>query len=181
MPVMTTINIEKYSLAIRAIHWFCTLAIISLFASGIWMIELDYYSDWYQTAPEAHMLLGFILLGIMCARLLFRAMQPKLPPLPSLKPYEVLSAHAVHIALYLLTFVILISGVLIAFAGDETVNILGLFDLPDVGSFFEQQQDISGLVHEWAAWLVIIVSAVHALAALKHHFIDRDVTLQRML
>ncbi|HCA64051.1 MAG TPA: cytochrome b, partial [Pseudomonas sp.] len=43
------------------------------------------------------------------------------------------------------------------------------------------QADSAGLVHEYAAWALVIFAVVHALAALKHHFIDRDATLMRML
>ena len=174
-------NIQKYSLPMRLIHWLVTVVIVGLFASGIWMVELDYYSDWYQSAPELHMLVGFILLAMMLLRIVWRIRQPKLPPVPELKRYELIAAHVMHILLYLLTFVILFSGILIAIAGDETVSILGLFDLPNIGSFFARQQDVSGEVHFWAAWFVMIFASVHALAALKHHFINKDVTLRRML
>jgi cytochrome b561 len=36
-------------------------------------------------------------------------------------------------------------------------------------------------VHLYLAWTLIVLAALHALAALKHHFIDRDPTLMRML
>ena len=42
------------------------------------------------------------------------------------------------------------------------------------------QEDVAGLVHEYLAWALVIFAGVHALAALKHHFIDRDRTLLRM-
>jgi cytochrome b561 len=38
-----------------------------------------------------------------------------------------------------------------------------------------------GPVHEAAAWGLIIVALLHAAAALKHHFLDRDNVLKRML
>jgi len=44
-----------------------------------------------------------------------------------------------------------------------------------------QQADIAGVIHLWVAWGIVIVSVLHGLAALKHHFIDRDITLTRML
>ena len=43
-----------------------------------------------------------------------------------------------------------------------------------------QQEDIAGLIHEYLAWALVIFAALHALAALKHHFVDRDATLVRM-
>ncbi|RAV23844.1 cytochrome b, partial [Staphylococcus warneri] len=41
--------------------------------------------------------------------------------------------------------------------------------------------DTAGAIHLYLAWAVVVLSVLHGLAALKHHFIDREVTLQRML
>ena len=43
------------------------------------------------------------------------------------------------------------------------------------------QEDLAGEVHFWLGWGVVVFAGLHALAALKHHFIDRDATLSRML
>lgn len=45
---------------------------------------------------------------------------------------------------------------------------------------FENQEDITGVIHEVVAWFLIILALIHALAALKHHFIDKNNTLVRM-
>ena len=42
------------------------------------------------------------------------------------------------------------------------------------------QEDVAGVLHEWLAWGLIILAGLHALAALKHHFIDRDGLMSRM-
>ncbi|MGF1818160.1 cytochrome b/b6 domain-containing protein, partial [Vibrio splendidus] len=36
-------------------------------------------------------------------------------------------------------------------------------------------------VHYYAAWVLIIMASVHALAAIKHHVIDKDDTLRKMI
>ena len=61
------------------------------------------------------------------------------------------------------------------------VSWFGLFDVPALITSIPDQADRAGLVHEYAAWALVIFAVVHALAALKHHFIDRDATLRRML
>ena len=41
-------------------------------------------------------------------------------------------------------------------------------------------EDKGGEVHEILAYCLIALASAHALAALKHHFIDKDSTLKRM-
>ena len=54
--------ILKYSKITRFLHWITAILVIALFVSGWYMVELDYYSNWYQTLPELHILGGVILL-----------------------------------------------------------------------------------------------------------------------
>jgi cytochrome b561 len=75
----------------------------------------------------------------------------------------------------------LISGYLISTAEGQPVSVFGWFEIPALLFGLPQQADIAGIVHLWLAWGVVIISALHALAALKHHFMDRDSTLVRML
>ena len=50
-----------------------------------------------------------------------------------------------------------------------------------MGEWFANQEDIAGEIHEWLAYSLIALVSVHALAALKHHFIDKDSTLIRII
>jgi cytochrome b561 len=49
------------------------------------------------------------------------------------------------------------------------------------GELFTNQEDLAGAVHKYLAYLLMCSVVLHALAALKHHFIDKDNTLTRML
>ena len=77
--------------------------------------------------------------------------------------------------------VLLMTGYLISTADGRGVEVFSLFTVPSMGEFIDNQEDIAGLIHEYVAWSLIIFAALHALAALKHHFINRDRTLTRML
>lgn len=92
-----------------------------------------------------------------------------------------ISAVGAHIALYALLFAILISGYLISTADGKPISVFGLFDVPATLADAGSQADTAGVVHLWLAWSVVILSVLHGLAALKHHFIDKDDTLKRML
>lgn len=76
---------------------------------------------------------------------------------------------------------ILISGYLISTADGKPINVFGLFNVPATLTDAGSQADLAGNVHLWLAWSVVVLSVVHGLAALKHHFIDKDATLKRML
>ena len=75
----------------------------------------------------------------------------------------------------------MISGYLMSTSDNRAIEIFNWFSVPALGELFANQEDISGMIHEYAAYILIAVSAIHALAAMKHHIIDKDETLKRML
>lgn len=176
---MTT-RVEKYNYVTRALHWVAALLISFLFGFGLWMTDLDYYSSWYQTAPQLHVLTGLALVALMAIRVAARFIKAAPAPLSQLSSTEVVLAHVTHLTLYLIILVIMISGYLIVASG-EGMMLFDLFELPQIAPLIDQQEDIAGNIHYWSAWSVIVLTFVHALAALKHHFINSDDTLRRML
>lgn len=86
-----------------------------------------------------------------------------------------------HGFLYLALFAVMIAGYLISTADGVGIPVFGLFEVPALVSGLPDQADTAGVIHLWLAWALVIFSGLHALAALKHHFIDRDATLTRML
>src|SRR5690606_6636088 len=85
-----------------------------------------------------------------------------------------------HGFLYVGLFVLMLSGYLISTADGRPIEVFGLLSVPATLSGLPGQEDIAGLVHEYLAWALVIFAGIHGLAALKHHFIDRDRTLLRM-
>ncbi|TCT19400.1 cytochrome b561-like protein [Thiobaca trueperi] len=73
------------------------------------------------------------------------------------------------------------SGYLISTADGRSLDVFGLFSVPAILTGLPDQADLAGEVHLVLAIALVTLAAVHALAALKHHFIDRDATLLRML
>ena len=80
-----------------------------------------------------------------------------------------------------LGLVVMIAGYLISTADGVGISVLGWFEVPALVSGLPDQADVAGQIHFYLAWALVIFSGLHALAALKHHFIDRDATLKRML
>ena len=169
---------DNYGWTSIALHWLVAVAVFGLFGLGLWMTGLDYYDAWYQRGPALHKSAGVLLFGIMLARLAWRLGNPQ--PRLSGAPWEQHAAHLAHGLLYILLYALMVSGYLISTADGRDIDVFGLFSVPATVSG-KNQEDVAGLVHEILAWGVIGLTAVHAAAALKHHFINHDTTLTRML
>ena len=172
---------ERYGLVSVLLHWLVAIAVFGLFALGWWMMDLDYYSPWRQTAPFIHKSLGIVLFAVMLLRLLWRLLTPAPLPIASHSQTTRRLAHLGHSALYIGLFVLMISGYLISTADGRAIEVFGLFSVPALISGLPNQEDLAGKVHEYLAWALVIFALLHGAAALKHHFIDRDATLVRML
>ena len=165
----------------KIIHWVVALTIFGLFGVGLWMVDLTYYDSWYRTAPHWHKSVGVLLLFVMVGRLLWLAKVGKPKPLVSHATWEVTLARLTHWLIYLLVFTIIASGYLISTADGRGLEVFNWFEIPALGSLIENQEDIAGEVHEYLAFTLIGLAILHALAAVKHHVIDKDQTLRRML
>jgi len=171
----------RYGVISMSLHWLMAIAVYGMFGLGLWMVTLSYYDGWYHQAPELHKSIGFMLMLALVVRLLWRHISPVPPALKSQTRFTRISAAAAHIAPYALLFAILISGYLISTADGKPISVFGLFDVPALLADAGPQADLAGSVHLWLAWGVVILSVLHGLAAMKHHFIDKDATLTRML
>lgn len=172
---------SNYGAVTIVIHWLMALLIIGLFALGLYMTGLDYYHPWYKKGPDLHRSLGVLMLLMLLLRLLWRSLNPIPRPLGRDPAWMHRVAAAVHGALYLLLLAIAVSGYLISTADGRGIPVFDLFILPAMLPPVEQMADRAGLVHQWLAYILMGLVALHALAALKHHFIDHDATLMRML
>jgi len=104
---------------------------------------------------------------------------PRFPS--SMKPWEKFAAYLVHHLLYLVLIIMPVSGLIMSTAEGQPPNFFGLYQIPQ---FIEKNKMIGNFlfnVHNYTAILLITLIVIHILAALKHHFIDRDTVLKRML
>lgn len=171
---------NRFGIMAVALHWFVAITVFSLFGLGLWMTGLDYYDSWYKLAPWWHKSIGVLLFFVVIFRLCWRMFTPPPVALSSHKPWEVRIAHIIHTLLYLILFVIMFSGYLISTADGRSIEVFGWFSVPSSITSIPDQADTAGLVHMVVAYSLIALSLLHAVAALKHHFIDRDNTLKRI-
>jgi cytochrome b561 len=86
-----------------------------------------------------------------------------------------------HAALYALMFLIPISGYLYSSATGVQVVWMGAVPLPNLVPKDKALGDALRIVHLTLNSLLVAVVCVHVAGALRHHFVDRDTVLARML
>ena len=172
-------TIASYGLIARILHWGMALAIIAMFALGLWMRQLDYYSPYYQSAPHIHKSVGIILFVLLLFRLIWRLIDRQ-PSQDGLNPLNKRLSHIVHWLFYPLLLGLMIAGYFISTADGRSISVFGLFDVPAVINK-KGIEATAGLIHYYMAVLIIAFAALHAGAALYHHFITKDGVLTSML
>ena len=121
------------------------------------------------------------MLALAAIRLLWRLghAAPAYPAQMSL--WQQRAASALHVVLYVLMFAIPVSGYLYTLSAGIPVVYLGLFQLPVLIDANPELKPLLKLIHYWLNMGLLACVSVHVLAALKHHFIDRDSVLKRIL
>lgn len=167
-----------YGLATRVVHWLMAVAIIGMYFLGLWMVELDYYSPYYRSAPDLHRSVGMLLLFLLFARLAWRIINTR-PTDDDLSVYERIASKIVHWGFYPLLFALMASGYLMSTADGRPIEVFDWFSVPAL-IHDKGMEKTFGEIHEFLADFTMVVVALHALAALKHHYLDRGRTLVRM-
>lgn len=170
---------SQYGLVAIILHWFSAIMIIGLLILGIYMVELNYYHPLYHKAPDVHRSMGILVAGILLIRFFWRLANPR--PAPYGSSWEKHLGCLAHRLFYVFLFIIIISGYLISTADGKPISVFDWVQIPASITSLEQQEDQAGLVHKIVAYLLILFTLLHTAASLKHHFIDKDPTLLRML
>lgn len=169
---------DGYGAVSRLFHWLMALAIVGMFALGVWMVELDYYSPYYHSAPDIHKSLGILLIVALALRFGWRLASVR-PSDDDLAPWERTAARIVHWGFYPLLLALMVSGYLISTADGRPIEVFGWFSVPSPGEN-KGLEDTAGAVHTVLAYATIALAVVHAAAAFKHHLFDRGRALARM-
>jgi cytochrome b561 len=154
--------------------------VITSFALGLWIEDMGYYNSWYLKGPILHMSLGLLILLLVSIRWLWRFANVQPAMSHSIKPMEKFVAVWVHLLLYVLLVLAPITGFLLTTSDGKSVSFFGWFDIPAV-LVLEDKKDLLGEVHEVLAFSIIALVLLHIAGAVKHHFLDKDDTLMKML
>jgi len=181
MTSLQQLNISnRYTSVAIGLHWLMAVLLMSLFAVGIYMHELP-LSPWKLQIYSWHKWAGVTAFLLVLARLAWRFTH-KPPALPLNMPRSAeLAAHIGHTLLYLLMIAIPLTGWLMSSAKGFQTVYFGILPIPDLLARNRELGNILREVHEILNFILIAIVTGHAGAALKHHFIDKDDVLTRML
>ena len=169
---------QRYDGVAIALHWLTALLIVANLTLGISMVGLPISPrklHWYLW----HKTIGLSVFMLTAARLGWRALHP-LPPAP-MPRWQRRASVVAHASLYALMFAIPISGYLYSSATGVQVVWMGVVPLPSLLPKDKALGDALRIVHVTLNTLLVGVVVVHVAAALRHHFVDRDTVLARML
>jgi cytochrome b561 len=170
-----------YSRVAIGLHWIIALMIFASFGVGLYMTDIPGFTPTKLKLYSWHKWAGVSIFVIAALRVLWRLTHDAPPVTSSTPEWQRKSAHMAHVLLYILIIVIPITGYLLTSAAGIPVVYLGLWQLPSLLGENEALKALFTTVHAWLNYLMAAIVAIHAAAAIKHQYIDRDGTLARMI
>jgi cytochrome b561 len=171
---------QGYGPIARALHWWMAILLVGLVSLGLYMTAQPDGDPKWQLY-DLHKSLGALAFLLALARLAWRHRSPP-PALPeTMKAFDQRAAHAGHLLLYAAMFALPVTGYLDSSLGGYHLSFFGWFDVPMIFAKDETLAKIVVEMHEWLGYALALLVIIHAGAALKHHLVDRDRVLMRML
>lgn len=171
-------SLASYTATARFLHWSIALFLAGGFLLGAYMADLP-VSPARIKLFNYHKWIGITVLGLALLRVLWRITHRPPPELP-MPAWQLRTAQATHLLLYVLMIATPLVGWLYSSAAGFPVVYLKIWQLPDL---VHKDRDLAKTlveVHSFLAWSIGALVVLHVGAALKHHFVDRDRTLERM-
>jgi cytochrome b561 len=163
-----------------SLHWLTLILILGLAIIGLNMDNMPSGPLKIQVYA-LHKSFGLTVLGLTTVRLLWRLFSITPEAVPNTPTWQMAIAKLVHVAMYILLFAMPISGWLYNSAAGFPLKYFGLFKLPKLSGFDPHLKELAGDAHETFFYILALLMLLHAGAALKHHYLDKDSTLTRML
>lgn len=160
-------------------HWIMAALVVGMLAFGLYVEDLPKGEE-AVALIGIHKSIGVLVLVFAVWRILWRMYNGFPAAVGAFKAWEKFVAKAVHYGLLLGVLVMALAGYVHSAAGGHFITFFGLFPLPGLPEN-KALSSVAGEVHEIVGKLLMVLIALHVLAALKHHFIERDATLKRML
>lgn len=176
-------NSQYYTRTAQWLHWLMAIIFISAWIIGFYsgnFLSYDADGSFKGQVITLHKNIATTLIFLVVIRIFWRYTHPA-PELPeTMSTLMKKLAHLGHLALYLVLLALPITGCLFSWSAGHPAPVLYLFDIPRL---VQENPDILAIVkplHIYISWAAGLLLAVHILAALKHHFIDKDGVLRSM-
>mgnify|MGYP000259458054 CR=1 FL=1 len=172
-------TVESFGWVSRLFHWVIALMVLGMLAGGLLLGFLP-GGGFKSLIVGLHKSTGAAILVLMIFRLWWRYINPRPRDLGP-NAFENQLGRLMHVFLYVLVLLQPIFGILMSQAFGSPVRVFGLFTLPSIIGRSDAAGAVFSQMHTITAVLLAIAVAVHIAAALKHHYVDQDRTLMRMI
>ena len=174
------VSATRYTWEAMLLHWLLAVLAIGMLSLGFWLGDVPRDTPGRDFYVDLHRSFGVLALLLVLLRLAWRATH-RPPPFPSTMPrWQMLAASLTHGLLYLCILLQPLSGYLASAFSKKGVMFFGM-PLPQWAWDDKPLRSFFGEVHGVVAVALVVLIAVHVLAALKHLLLDRDQVFQRML
>lgn len=172
-------NATRFGVLSIGLHWLMLLLLAAVYASMELRGIFPKGSDPREAMKTWHYMLGLSVFVLVWIRLVARLMYatPAIQPIPP--QWQVYFAQAMHIALYALMIAMPLIGWILLSAEGKPIPFFGL-ELPALVSESKSLASQIKELHEIIGTAGYFLIGLHTIAALFHHYVVRDNTLQRM-
>lgn len=172
---------NTFGVIAKTFHWLSALIVLGMLPLGYFMVSLE-HSEFKFSLFMIHKSFGLLLFFLVWLRLVWRLISPRPDHLETHQAWETKLAKLAHFMLYVGMIGMPLTGILQSMAADYPVPFFKLFTLPDLFPGKNREfAHLMGETHSVLATVLLGAVALHGAGAFKHHFIDKDVTLTRML
>jgi|TARA_Y100001956_G_scaffold81920_1_gene101005 cytochrome b561/polyisoprenoid-binding protein YceI len=169
---------DHFGSVAKLLHWTTALIFLALLSLGFYMTSIE-VSPLKVQLFGLHKSFGFLVLFMLAARLVWRLINALPEHIPGHAVWERVLSKIIHVLLYFGLLVMPMSGWMMSSAADFPAAFFG-YEMPDLINKDDQSAELMRHAHGYGALILIAALTLHAVGAIKHHFIDRDITLKRM-
>lgn len=171
---------ERWGSLQIGLHWTVAALILIQVPAG-WGMVLSAPGPTQDLLYAVHKNVGLIVFILACIRLVWRLRHP-VPYLPAdLAPWQSGAARATHFLLYLLLFLMPLTGFLYTTLSGYPVPFLMVWELSQYVPVNKPLGELFKVAHLTLQWLLYATVILHVAGALQHHFVRKDGVLRRML
>ena len=179
-PEPAAAPVTGFDPVLKAAHWVSLLLVIAAYAM-VWASHVVGSREQSALLVQLHRLIGVTIFALTLFRSAWR-WNARIPPLPAELPlFQKMAARTTEYVLYVLLLLQPALGLLNINARGRRVDFYFLGELPPVVGPDKALAKQAMAAHELVAYLILAVVALHAAAALFHHFVRRDNVLNAML
>lgn len=176
---MTSSGTLRFTPVAMAFHWLTAVLVAVGVAIALLLDSTETARD-RNDLLAIHKSIGILIFGLAWLRVLWRTTHAPPPLIVSQPPWQKAAAWVTHVALYLITLTMPITGFISAAARGRETTFFDLFKIPQWVPLDRSLSTLTENVHEWSSWGLYALVGLHVGAVIYHHFVQKDGLFGRM-